>query len=133
MARAHIGIWLIGAKGGVASTTMVGLTALKKGWIGTEGLVSHLRRFRGLKLAAWSDFTGGGHEIRGVPLAEEAMRLVTESGTISADLLARCRPELEQIDRRIRPGTIYRVGSTIAALADAQGPRREPPRQARER
>ncbi len=38
--------------------------------------------------------------------------------------------ELEQIDRRIRPGTIFGVGPTIAALADADLPRDETPREA---
>ena len=130
MARQGIGIWLIGAKGGVAATTAVGLTALKRGLVGEPGLVSGLPQFRGLGLADWHDFTVGGHEIRDVRLADEAMRLATASRAIDPHLIQACRPELARIDRRIRPGTIYKVGRTIEGLAGAGVPRRESPKEA---
>ena len=59
MARSRIGMWLIGAKGGVATTALVGLTALKKGLIASAGLVSELPQFAGLKLAEWNAFAVG--------------------------------------------------------------------------
>ena len=55
MAKPRIGIWLIGAKGGVATTTIVGLTALRRGLAGTAGLLSELPRFAPLKPAGWDD------------------------------------------------------------------------------
>jgi len=133
MAKDRVGIWLIGAKGGVGTTTIVGLTALKKGLIGTAGLVSGLPQFEHLPLADWADLVVGGHEIRSVPLVDEAVRLTTESRTIGPGLVARCKAELGRIDQRIRPGTIYKVGRTIAELAEADVPRRESPREAVER
>ena len=42
MARPRIGVWLIGAKGGVAVTTITGLIALGRGLTGSTGLVSEL-------------------------------------------------------------------------------------------
>jgi len=130
MADSRIGIWLIGAKGGVASTAITGLAALCKGLVGDAGLVTQLPEFRPLKLAPWKEFVVGGHEIRPVRLFDEAMRLVSESRAIDAHLVAQCRPELEAIDRRIRPGTIYRVGPTIERFASAEIPREETPREA---
>ena len=53
MAKARIGLWLIGAKGGVATTATIGLIALKKSWIGSTGLVSQLPQFEHLDLATW--------------------------------------------------------------------------------
>src|SRR3990172_3020887 len=103
MARQGIGIWLIGAKGGVAATTAVGLTALKRGLVGELGLVSGLPQFRGLGLADWHDFTVGGHEIRDVRLADEAMRLATASRAIDPHLIQACRPELPPIHPRAPP------------------------------
>ena len=44
-----------------------------------------------------------------------------------------CRPELEEIDRRIQPGTTIGVGETIDSLADMDIPRDETPREAIER
>jgi myo-inositol-1-phosphate synthase len=133
MAKARVGIWLIGAKGGVATTTIVGLTALKKGLSGTVGLVSGLAQFRHLPLADWGDLVVGGHEIREVCLFDEAARLAAENRVFRPDLLAQVRGDLEAIDRRIRAGTIINVGRTIAALAGGQTPRGEAPREAVDR
>ena len=129
MSNSRIGIWLIGAKGGVASTAIVGLAALKRRLVGAAGLVSQLPQFQRAGLADWADFVVAGHEIRAAPLMHEALRLATESRTTTVEVIQQCRAELEEIDRRIRPGTIFNVGPTIAALADANGPRDETPRQ----
>jgi len=133
MARTRIGIWLIGAKGGVAATTIVGLTALREQLIDGTGLVSQLPQFQGLGLAGWGDFVVGGHEIRSVALVDEAMRLVSESRSVTPELFARCAAELGRIEARIRPGTIVNVGKTIGALAAPEIPRDESPRQAVDR
>ncbi|HVW37019.1 MAG TPA: inositol-3-phosphate synthase [Pirellulales bacterium] len=134
MARARIGIWLIGAKGGVATTATVGLIALKKGLIGNAGLVSELPEFQTAELAGWKDFVVGGHEIRDVGSYDEAWRLHAESRVIDGGVLAKCKSEIDKIDERIKPGTLVNVGSTIEKLAGAEvRSRRESPRQAIER
>jgi len=125
----RVGLWFIGAKGGVATTAIVGLLALRRGLVGAEGLVSHLPQFRNLDLADWDRFVVGGHDIRRVSLVDETRRLMTESRTVSPELFEQCREELEQIDRRLRPGTIQNVGPTIAALADWDLPADDTPRQ----
>ncbi len=129
MAKSRIGIWLIGAKGGVAGTTILGLTALKKGIAGTAGLVSQLPPFLHLELAEWADFVVGGHEIRSISLVEEVTRLARETRAVDPDLVTRCRSELRRIERRIRPGTLYKVGPTVAAMADVDLPGKESPRE----
>ena len=50
-------------------------------------------------------------------------------GAVRPELIERCRPELERIDRRIRPGTLRNVGPTIAKLADLDLPQGESPRR----
>jgi myo-inositol-1-phosphate synthase len=125
MAKATIGIWLIGAKGGVATTAIAGLAALRKGLISEAGLVTQLPQFAALDLAPFDAFLVGGHEIRAVSLVDEVERLVTESRTLPAAVFARIHGELEKIDSRIRPGTLCNVGSTIAALATAELPEQE--------
>jgi myo-inositol-1-phosphate synthase len=128
-AKRRIGIWLIGSKGGVAITTIVGLVALKKGLVASTGLVSQLPEFAGLDLVSWDDFVIGGHEIRSLPLCREAYRVNTEMRAASREAIDQCRGDLEQIEARIRPGTAWNVGPTIAALADLDIPRGETPRQ----
>src|SRR5271166_4307357 len=127
--KRRIGIWLIGSKGGVAITTIVGLAALKKGLVATTGMVSQLAEFAALDLASWDDFVIGGHEIRNLPLCREVYRVATEMRASSRDVIDQCRDELERIEARIRPGTARNVGPTIAALANLDIPQGETPRQ----
>lgn len=133
MPKASIGIWLIGARGGVAATTILGLCALKKRLIPTWGLASETETFSHLQFPAWEDFVVGGHEIRAVRLADEVLRLATESRAIDAGWIAQCRAELDRIDRRVRPGSAWNVGPTISALAGPEVPQRETPAAAIER
>jgi myo-inositol-1-phosphate synthase len=134
MPSPRIGIWLVGAKGGVASTATVGLLALKKGLTGNAALVSELPGFAHLDLAAWDEFVIGGHEIRDVRSYDEALRMHNESRAIDLGVLTSCKADLEEIDERIRPGTLLNVGQTIASLAGEEAKQiRESPRQAIER
>jgi myo-inositol-1-phosphate synthase len=130
MGDSHVGVWLIGAKGGVASTAILGITALKRGLTDSVGLASQLPQFEKLGLIDWGRLVVGGHDIRRAPLLAEVARMAGESRTAMTVLVEQCRDELEQIDRRIRPGTIFGVGPTIAALADADVPPDETPREA---
>jgi myo-inositol-1-phosphate synthase len=130
MADSRIGVWLIGAKGGVASTAILGLVALKRGLTSATGLTSQLPQFGKLGLIDWQQLVIGGHDIRRAPLHEGVAQMAGQSRTAMPATVEQCRQELEQIDRRIRPGTIFGVGETIAALADADLPREETPREA---
>jgi myo-inositol-1-phosphate synthase len=118
MARRRTGVWLIGAKGGVATTVIVGLVALRKGLAGDQGLVTQLPLFAGLDLADWKDLVIGGHEIRSVTLHDEALKLHRESHALDDQLIARCKADLDRIDRNIVPGTLLNVGPTIEKFAD---------------
>lgn len=130
MATSNIGIWLVGARGGVATTAITGLCALKDGLVPDAGLVSRLPAFRQADLPDWSRFVVGGHEIRDVSLGDEAMRLARESRAIDPQLIDRIKDQLRTIDGRIRPGTIYNSGPTISGLASEGIVRRESPRDA---
>jgi len=134
MARDRIGIWLIGAKGGVASTVNVGLAALKKGLIGTAGLATELPQFAALELADWKDFTVGGHEIRDVHLFNEALNMHAVSRAIDADVINKCRADLNGVDKNVRAGTLVNVGPVIEGLAAEHVKKiKESPREAIER
>ncbi len=134
MARRRIGIWFIGAKGGVATTSIIGLVALRKGLTGPQGLVTELPLLQAIDLAGWKDFVIGGHDIRTVSLYDEAMQLANVSRAISADLVKACKSDLDKIDENIRPGTLINVGPTIEKFADANlRAKAEAPRAAIER
>jgi myo-inositol-1-phosphate synthase len=113
----RIGIWFIGARGGVASTATLGLLAVQRGLTGAIGLVSELPAFAGLDFAGWDRFVVGGHEIRDGSLIDTLGRLQDDSRVLDAKLIDRCRPELAAIDERIRPGCLANCGPTIGQLA----------------
>jgi myo-inositol-1-phosphate synthase len=130
MSAPRIGIWIIGARGGVAVTTLVGLAALREDKTDEVGLVSALPEFADLPLARWDQFVVGGHEIRATTLAAEAERLHRESRVIPANTLAASRDLLAQWEANIRPGVLWNVGQTIENLADSAVPRESSARDA---
>jgi myo-inositol-1-phosphate synthase len=134
MAKRKLGLWLIGAKGGVATTVTVGLLALRKGFTASQGLVSMLPQFAGLDLAHWGDFTLGGHEIRETTLHAAAQQLVNNHHALDGDLVSKVKGDLDRLDRNVRPGTVANVGSRIESLAEpALRKARESPREVIER
>jgi myo-inositol-1-phosphate synthase len=112
-----IGIWLIGALGGIATTVSVGLASLKNKLADEAGLVSALPRFQKLKLADWSAFTIGGHEIRDSTYSAEAQQLREKSHVFTPEQLQAVQPALDAFGRNVRPGTLINVGPTIESLA----------------
>jgi myo-inositol-1-phosphate synthase len=134
MARRRIGIWFLGARGGVATTTILGLVALRRSLVGTSGLVTALPKFDGLDLTGWNDFILGGYDIRHSTLHEEALKLANVSRALDPALVDKCKSDLDKIDKNIRLGSIYRVGQTIEDLADEElTSKKETPREVIER
>ncbi len=123
-----IGLWLVGARGGVATTAIVGLEALRLGLAPTLGLVTELPQFAAADLASWGEWLVGGHEIRAGSLVESAQRLAAER-VLPADLLPPITAALTAIDARIRPGILYASGPATEELADDSVSRR--PKSAR--
>jgi myo-inositol-1-phosphate synthase len=132
MSQARTGIWLIGARGGVASAATLGLVGLQKRLTDSVGLVSALPQFAGLPLADWNSLVVGGHEIRDVSIVDAVERLHRESRVFDGKLVEAARDELAAVDERVRPGTLFRCGTTIENLADdtMRGLAHESPRAA---
>jgi myo-inositol-1-phosphate synthase len=118
MARPSLGLWIIGAKGGVATTVMTGLAALARGAIPSTGLVTELDPFTRLDLVPCADIVVGGHDIRPGGLADEARRMWVESRAIDPELLADAEPFFTAVEARLRPGTVVAAGDKICELAD---------------
>jgi len=133
MAVPRFGIWLIGARGGVSTSTVVGLSALRQQITSDNGLVSTLPAFSQLPLALWDQFVVGGHEIRSSTLAEEALQLHQGSRVFSPEILAACREDLDATDSNIRPGVLWNVGTTISELAAKGASENLGPRESIER
>jgi myo-inositol-1-phosphate synthase len=113
MSRRRIGLWLVGAFGGVGTTITLGLSALKRGMISTNGLVTGLPLFDGLPLPHAADFIIGGHDIRETSFEESAEEFRRNSGVYDHAMIAACREDLEAASDRVRPGTKLGAGSSI--------------------
>jgi myo-inositol-1-phosphate synthase len=121
MASSRVGLWLVGAKGGVATTLLTGLAGLRSDAVPTVGLVTARPPFDRLGLVEFSDIVVGGHDIRAGALAAEARRMWTESRAIPPELLEAAAPLFAEVEPRLRPGTVVAAGDRIAGLADLPG------------
>jgi myo-inositol-1-phosphate synthase len=71
----RVGVWLFGARGSVATTTIAGAAALRHGGA-PVGLVTELPDFAGHGLVPIDRLVFGGHDIIGTPLVKRLERLI---------------------------------------------------------
>ena len=114
----RVGLWLIGACGGVGTCVALGLAALQKGLIDQTGLTTAQPPLNKLSLDALGDIVVGGHEIRQERLLDTVKEFQQRSGIFSHELVTACASVLEAISKNIRPGTVINSGETIQKLAD---------------
>ena len=117
----NIGLWLIGARGGVSTTVAVGLAALAQHKTNNTGLVSCLPEFQAVPFADWSQIVLGGHDIRSGSVVEQAHQLASGYSPIYAsNLLSDDARLLQEFDAAIRPGILLNAGAAIESLSDPQ-------------
>jgi len=117
MSNSKVGIWLIGARGSIATTVMVGATAIRQGLMEAGGMVTATEAFVDLPLTAIADLEFGGCDIRPRTLLESARQLQEESGCFGQGIIDRTVDALCEIDGRISMGTTINCGATIEDLA----------------
>lgn len=118
MSTRRVGLWLIGAYGGVAGTVALGLSALRRGLAGTTSLTTALPMFANLDLDGPATFVVGGHDIRQASFRQAALEMHQGSNVFDRSLLDACTPDLDEWSANVRPGTVLNAGETIARLAD---------------
>jgi myo-inositol-1-phosphate synthase len=118
MAERRVGIWLIGACGGVASTTALGLAALARGLTEPTGLVTALPRLAHPDFDEPRAFILGGHDIRQSHFLAAVRELHARANVFNERLLSACAGDLEKWSANIRPGVVYQPNAAITALAD---------------
>lgn len=113
-----VGLWLVGAFGGVSTTVAVGLAALQKQITGPCGVVSSLPEFAGLDFVAWDKIVLGGHDIRESDVLSEAAALCQGCNpVIDPRIVAQCTEALNQFGEAIRPGVLVNAGQAIEKLS----------------
>lgn len=109
------GIWLIGARGSVATTTLVGALALRTGLAGPAGCVTAHPALSGVSLPGFGDLVVGGHDVITNPVAKKAEQLAA-AGVVPARLVAALGSELAGVESDLRP---VPTGATQAKIAAA--------------
>jgi myo-inositol-1-phosphate synthase len=126
MAERRVGLWLIGAYGGVGSTTAVGLAALARGLTPTTGMVTALPQFASVPFDSPATFVVGGHDIRKGSFETSAAELHARSNVISESILAAVQGELAAWSKNVQHGIVFRPDDATARLADRSDVRHAP-------
>lgn len=118
MNQRRVGVWLIGAFGGVGSAVALGLAAVRAGLAPTTGLVTSLPLFDGLDLDDLGDFVVGGHDIRDGDFATAAASVGGENSAFPVGLIANCESQLDEWSANVRPGVAAPGDQQVDRLAD---------------
>lgn len=115
-----IGVWLIGARGSVATTVVAGAAAVNGGLSSAAGCVTELPAFAACGLPGMDDLVFGGHDITATTLTKRAEQLA-EGGVLPARILDAVRENLTAADAEIRPGVTSAAWDPSALVADITG------------
>lgn len=128
MSQQRLGVWLVGARGSVATTAIAGRRAVVDGHARPTGLVSETQPFAGVPLVGLDGMVFGGHDVSDVPLVAGARQLAV-GGVLPAALPEQVGAELEEVERAIRPGaragdgpdTLARLRADLDAFREDHG------------
>lgn len=109
----RVGVWLVGARGSVATTTRAGAAAIAAGFAPSTGMVTALDTFAGAGLPELDQLTFGGHDVAQTPLRKRA-ELLADAGVLSHWLVTVVADQLDATDAEIRPGTTHAEPAAVA-------------------
>ncbi|MFH0944422.1 MAG: inositol-3-phosphate synthase [Planctomycetota bacterium] len=118
--RRRTGVWLLGARGGLATTVIAGCKLVAEGGVPGHGLSTESPQFEPLELVNLGDLVFGGHEIRGGTLLDSARAISRDNGSIPFEGVEGIRDFLEQADAAIRPGNLLGGGVAIERLSNPE-------------
>ncbi|MFC3994709.1 inositol-3-phosphate synthase [Nocardiopsis sediminis] len=120
----RIGVWFIGARGSVATTTVVGALAIGAGAAGRTGCVADLPGPDAAGAPDISDLVFGGHDVTATTLPKRAEALA-QAGVVPAHLPAAVVDGLADVDARIRHGVLADHGPQRASADRIEADLRE--------
>ena len=107
------GVWLVGARGNVASISMAGARAIASGVVDSTGMVTAREPMTSLDLPAVDDLVFGGHDIREQSI-EQTVEKANEAGNVpDKETLDAVREGLREIDERVTIGTARQCGQVV--------------------
>ncbi len=121
----RVGVWMVGALGGIATTMVVGARAIARGLVSDNGLVTNRPELAPLGLVGVDELVFGGHDVRSSDYWEAAYQVYKLSGSFDLEVIQALRPELEALGADLRPGTGVNCGDAIADLVTDKALRSE--------
>lgn len=117
MAPGRLGVWLVGAGGGVATLAIVGARAVARGLRPPVGLLTETPLLAALDLVPVADLVFGGHEIRDTDVLRSACEYARRAGVLGADLLSALHDDLVAASANLAPGYLVNPIPAVRALA----------------
>lgn len=97
--KSKLGVWIIGGRGAVSSSVILGTCAIRKGLIDNTGLVTKMQPFSQLPLAEIESMVFGGHDPGNHTIVDSARSLGREA--IDPRIIDSLSEELDAINRNI--------------------------------
>lgn len=107
---AKLGVFIVGARGNVATTAITGAMAISRGMAPATGMVTDGPEFRGLSLTGLDELVFGGVDVSTTGLAAKALEL-GESRILPGKLATALASELAEADRGILTTEGFKYGS----------------------
>lgn len=112
----RLGVWLVGALGGIGTTVVVGTRGIARGLAPSTGLLTARDDLLGVGLPALGQMVFGGHEVRTGSFTDSARQIVRGSGSLDPALIETLDGDLREATAALRPGTSVNAGSAISEL-----------------
>ena len=120
------GVWLVGARGNVATLAVVGARAVARDQTATTGMVTEMDPVCRLDLPETEELVFAGHDVQSGSLVESARRHQERNSVPDSEVLDAVEDDLAAIDERIQPGTAVNTGTAVSDHADELKAERSP-------
>ena len=117
-APGRVGVWLVGARGAVATCVAYGIAGLRRGLVAPIGLATEASEFKDTGLAPYEALALGGHDVCTRGLTQSAGELV-RNNILPSDLVTATASDAAAYESRIRPGLLDAADVGLADLHPA--------------
>lgn len=114
----RVGVWMVGALGGIGTTLVVGARAIARGLVSDTGLATNRPEFEGAGFAGLDELVFGGHEVRRSDYWESAYQIYRHAGSLDLEVIQALKDELLEISGELRPGSGVNCGAAIEGLVN---------------
>jgi myo-inositol-1-phosphate synthase len=111
----RVGVWLIGARGSIATCVVYGLAGLRANLLEPIGLVTATEPLTDLALVPLENLVLGGHDVCNRPLTQSAGELVRHH-ILDPELVTASAAAATAFEARIRPGILDAADVGVADL-----------------